>query len=143
LLIFGKLINLIWGLNFHLFLPEEPATDEFYEIYIVAKQHKWFGPFPISYKDIATEETQQLIAGIMSVVPREKLTPFRYLKEREISNADKAFLLKIMKLDPRDRPVASDLLQDQWFTERSERTVGWYSKEEWKELQQEHEVFPA
>ena len=43
-----------------------------------------------------------------------------------------------MKLDPRDRPDVKELLQDEWFTERSERTVGWYSKEEWRQIQQEH-----
>lgn len=76
--------------------------------------------------------------GIMSVVPPKKMKPFQYLDEREICHADKAFLLKIMKLDPRDRPTAKELLRDEWFTERSERTVGWYSKEEWRLMQQQH-----
>lgn len=47
----------------------------------------------------------------MSVIPPEKLKPFRFLREREICNADKAFVLRIMKLDPRDRPTAKDRLQ--------------------------------
>ena len=103
-----------------------------YNAKIVVHQHQWFGPFPISYEEIADEDTQKIIIGIMSMVPPEKLKPFRYVGEREICNADKAFVLKIMKLDPRDRPTARELLQDEWFTERSERTVGWYSKEEWQ-----------
>ena len=73
----------------------------------------------------------------MSAVAPEKMKPFQYLSEREICNADKAFVLKIMKLDPRDRPTVKELLQDEWFTERSERTVGWYSKEEWQQMQQQ------
>ncbi len=101
-------------------------------------QHQWFGPFPISFKEIADEDTQEAIIGIMSVVPPEKLKPFRSLSDREICIADKAFILKIMKLDPRDRPNVRELLQDEWFTERSERAVGWYSKEEWRQMQQEH-----
>jgi hypothetical protein len=36
--------------------------------------------------------------------------------------ADKEFLLKIMKLDPRDRPTAEELLADTWFTEESPAT---------------------
>src|SRR5271170_4664053 len=108
-----------------------------YNAKIVVHQHQWFGPFPISYKEIADEDTQKIIIGIMSMVPPEKLKPFRYVGEREICNADKAFVLKIMKLDPRDRPTARELLQDEWFTERSERTVGWYSKEEWQQMQQQ------
>ena len=70
-------------------------------------------------------------------MPPEKMKPFARIGEREICNADKAFVLKIMKLDPRDRPTARELLQDEWFTERSERTVGWYSKEKWQKMQQQ------
>ncbi|KAL9023832.1 MAG: hypothetical protein Q9196_006943, partial [Gyalolechia fulgens] len=128
------LINLIWGLNFHIFEPEEPESHELYDTKIVVHQHQWFGPFPVSFKEIADEDTQEAIIGIMSVVPPEKLKPFRFLSEREICSADKTFILKIMKLDPRDRPNAKELLQDEWFTERSERAVGWYSKEEWQQM---------
>lgn len=52
----------------------------------------------------------------MHGVPREKMKPFGRITEREISKEDKAFILKIMKLDPRDRPTAKELLQDEWFT---------------------------
>jgi serine/threonine protein kinase len=109
-----------------------------YDTGIVVNQHQWFGPFPISYKEIADEDTQKAIIGIMSAVPPEMLKPFQRLSEREICNEDKAFILKIMKLDPRDRPLVGELLQDEWFTERSERTLGWYSKEEWQQKQQQH-----
>lgn len=109
-----------------------------YDTKIVVLQHQWFGPFPISYKEITDEDTQEALVGIMSAVPPEKLKPFRYIGEREICAADKDFVLKIMKLDPRDRPTAKELLQDAWFTETSERTVGWYSKEEWHLIQQQH-----
>ena len=105
------------------------------------RQHQWFGPFPISYREIADEDTQEAIIGIMSAVPREKLKPFQFLGEREICNEDKSFILKIMKLDPRDRPVAKEVLRDEWFTEQSERTVGWYSKEEWQQMQQEQRKY--
>ncbi|GJD04366.1 kinase [Colletotrichum higginsianum] len=40
----------------------------------------------------------------------------------QLPSADKDFLLKIMKLDPRDRPSAEDLLADDWFTEDSQDT---------------------
>jgi len=58
---------------------------------IVVRQHHWFGPFPISYNEIADKDTQQAIIGIMSAVPPEKLKPFRHLSEREICDADRAF----------------------------------------------------
>ena len=126
-----QLINLIWGLNFHIFEPEEPEGHEMYDTKIVVRQHQWFGPFPISYQEITDQDTQEAIIGIMSIVPPEKLKPFQYVGEREICGADKVFILKIMKLDPRERPTVGELLQDEWLTERSERTVGWYSKEDW------------
>ncbi|KAI9833360.1 MAG: hypothetical protein M1819_003755 [Sarea resinae] len=134
------LINLIWGFNFHLFEPEEPEGDDMYDTMIVVNQHRYFGPFPISYKEIADKDTLEGIVGIMSVVPPEKLKPFERIGEREICSADEAFVLKMMKLDPRDRLTASELLQDEWLTERSERTVGWYSKEEWEKVRQQQRV---
>lgn len=130
------MINLIWGFNFHIFEPDVPEGDKLYDVKVLVLHHQWFGPFPISYKEIYDQETQETIVRIMSGIPPEKLKPFRFLREREICDADKAFVLRIMKLDPRDRLTAKDLLQDEWFTEKSERTVGWYSKQEWKEMHQ-------
>ena len=118
-----------------MFEPKEPKNHAIYDTKIVVRQHPWFGPFPISYEEIADKDTQQVIIDIMSAVPPQKLKPFHYLSEREICNADKIFVLKLMKLDPRDRPTARELLQDEWFTERSERTVGWCWKEEWQQMQ--------
>jgi len=97
-------------------------------------QHQWFGPFRRSITEILDEDAELAVIGIMSGVKDEEMKPFWRLNEREICDADKAFILKIMKLDPRDRPKAKELLQDEWFTERSERSVGWYSKEEWLEI---------
>ena len=76
---------------------------------VVVHQHECFGPFPIPHKDIAVEDTQEAIIGIMSAIPPNKLKPFRNLSERKICNADKEFVPKIMKLDPRDRPPAKEL----------------------------------
>ena len=79
------------------------------------KQHQFFGPFPLSYKEIADDEILAILTYVMHGVPREKMKPFERITEREISNEDKAFILKIMKLDPRDRPTAKELLKDVWF----------------------------
>lgn len=79
------------------------------------RQHQFFGPFPLSYKEIADDETLAILTHVMHRVPQEKMKPFRNIGEREISKEDKAFVLKIMKLDPRDRPTATELLQDEWF----------------------------
>ncbi len=68
-LIFTQLNNLIRGLSFHIFEPEESESHEFYDTKIVVHQH---GPYPTSYKDIANEKTQAIIR-IISAVPPEKL----------------------------------------------------------------------
>ncbi|OAX77598.1 STE/STE20 protein kinase [Emergomyces africanus] len=128
------LINQIWGLNFHLFEPQNTEAEQSYDLRVLMKQHEWFGPFPQSMKEIVDEGADKIIAYIYAKV--ERVGAFIYLKEREISDADKAFVLRIMKLDPRDRPTAVELLNDEWFNEKSERTVGWYSKEQWVKLQE-------
>ncbi|KAI1909749.1 hypothetical protein LOZ61_004811 [Ophidiomyces ophidiicola] len=127
------LINQIWGLNFHIFEPRNIGKEESYDLHVLMKQHEWFGPFPHSMKDIVDEGADKIISYIFENV--ERVGTFPYVKEREICDIDKAFILKIMKLDPRDRPTAADLLHDEWFTEKSERTVGWYSVDEWREME--------
>jgi serine/threonine protein kinase len=52
---------------------------------------------------------------MMDGVPPEMMKLFQYITKREISEEGKAFILKLMKLDPRDRPTAEELLQDEWF----------------------------
>ena len=79
------------------------------------KQHQFFGPFPLSYKEIADDETLAILTHVMHAVPWEKMKPFEHITEQEISKKDKSFILKITKLDPRDRPTAKELLEDVWF----------------------------
>ena len=45
----------------------------------------------------------------------DTMSPFALTDPIEVSDADKTFLLRIMKLDPRDRPTAKELLHDKWF----------------------------
>jgi hypothetical protein len=56
-----------------------------------------------------------ILTHVMYGVPREKMKPFERITEREISNEDKTFILKIMKLNPRDGPTVKELLEDVWF----------------------------
>lgn len=51
----------------------------------------------------------------MQTIPPERRKLFSRVSEQEISKGDREFVLKIMKLDPRDRPSAAELLQDRWF----------------------------
>ncbi|KAE8330980.1 kinase-like domain-containing protein [Aspergillus sergii] len=99
---FGALlITLLSADNFFLFNPDVPADHDKYELKILQRQCQFFGPFPLTYREICPQET--------------KKKPFSRISEQEMSEEDKEFILKIMKLDPRDRPSAAKLLQDEWF----------------------------
>lgn len=108
---------MIGGDNFFIFKPKFPRGHDEYELDTLAKYHIYFGPYPPSYADLADQETLQILSAVMNNVPSEKLKPFTLASQREISKEDRAFVLKIMKLDPRDRPTAKDLLDDEWFNE--------------------------
>ncbi|RHZ69251.1 hypothetical protein CDV55_103615 [Aspergillus turcosus] len=113
---FGALLlTLLYGGNFFLFKPEVPADHEDYELKILQRQCEFFGPFPLTYPEICPQETLNVLAYIMRSIPPEKKKPFGRISEKEVSKDDKEFILKIMKLDPRDRPSAMELLQDKWF----------------------------
>lgn len=106
---------MIWGDNFFIFKPKVPRGHDDYEIEILAKYHIFFGPYPRSYSDLADKETLAILSYIMASVPSNQMKPFQLASRREISPEDKEFILKIMKMDPRDRPTVKELLEDEWF----------------------------
>jgi serine/threonine protein kinase len=105
----------MYGDNWFIFKPDVPADHEEYELRILMRQHQFFGPFPASYSDIADGDALTILNYVMDGVPPEKMKPFERITEQEVSKEDKAFLLKIMRLDPRDRPTAKQLMRDEWF----------------------------
>ncbi|KJX93686.1 serine/threonine protein kinase [Zymoseptoria brevis] len=109
------LISLLYGGGFHIFSPGVPVEDDAYDLKILMRHHQCFGPFPISYEEIADEGRLGVLMWIMENTPKESLKPFARTTIREISEEDKKFVLKIMKLDPRDRPTVGQLLEDEWF----------------------------
>lgn len=110
-----QLIALIYGDDWFMFAPDVPFDHQEYELRILMRQHQFFGPFPASYNEIADNDTLTILNYVMDVVPPGKMKPFGRITEREVSKEDKAFLLKMMKLDPRDRPTAKQLIEDEWF----------------------------
>ncbi|KAE8351909.1 putative serine/threonine protein kinase [Aspergillus coremiiformis] len=111
----AMLISLLYGDNFVLFRPDVPADHDEYELKILQRQCQFFGPFPLTYRELCTRDTLNLLVHIMQSIPPEKKKPFSRISEKEVSKKDKEFILRIMKLDPRYRPSAAELLQDQWF----------------------------
>lgn len=81
------------------------------------RQCEFFGPYPLKCREICPPELLNVLAYIMQSIPPEKKKPFSQVTEKEISKQDKEFVMKIMKLDPRDRPSAAELLRDEWLDE--------------------------
>ncbi|PWY66496.1 kinase-like protein, partial [Aspergillus sclerotioniger CBS 115572] len=110
----AMLITLIYGEDFFIFKPDVPADHEEYEMKILARQCQFFGPFPVSYQEIAPVATLHVLMQVMRSLGG-KQRPFARISEAEVSKEDKEFIIKIMKLDPRERPSAQELLDDEWF----------------------------
>ncbi|KAL3484236.1 kinase-like domain-containing protein [Aspergillus germanicus] len=87
------LISLLYGEGFHIFKPNVPPDHGDYDTDILLEHHRCFEPFPKSYAEIADETRLAVL----------------------ISREDKKFVLRSMNLDPRNRPSARQLLEDEWF----------------------------
>ena len=113
-----KLIRLIYGTNWHIFVPKDvPVEDPTYSIQVFRRHNEFFGPFPLSYKSLLDDERLALLTDIIKIA--DKYTPFKRASSTEISNGDRDFICKMMHLDPRDRPSAKALLEDPWFEEHN------------------------
>ncbi|KAK4501114.1 hypothetical protein PRZ48_006920 [Zasmidium cellare] len=111
----GKvLMCLIYGDGFCIFSPDVSVDHEEYTGRILWRHNEFLGPFPLSYMEIAPDHILGFLACIIENTTEYK--PFRNITKRELSDEDKAFLLKILKLDPRDRPTVKELLADEWFS---------------------------
>lgn len=120
-----QIISLIYGGDYHMFNPanEDVGPDsDAYAFTSLKRMYRVFGPFPRTYQDFA--EINPNLLPVINIIhdygPPER--PFSRISPMEVSPADKKFISKIMKLDPRDRPTAQQLLDDEWFTEESEDT---------------------
>jgi casein kinase II subunit alpha len=49
------------------------------------------------------------------ILENQKQRPWMMLEDDFLTEADREFLWKVMKFNPRDRPTATQLLQDKWF----------------------------
>ncbi|WQF80659.1 Putative serine/threonine-protein kinase, active [Colletotrichum destructivum] len=106
----------IWSFGNAGYKPE----DELYELVVLSRMHRYFGPFPKPFQEIADDNAAGIVDFIHSMGPPTK--PFARVTRWEIPPADRDFILKIMKLDYRNRPTTEQLLEDEWFGESSEDT---------------------
>lgn len=103
------MISLVYGGDYHIFNPANEDVgiddDDIYAFTIMKRMYIVFGPFPPTYQNFADKNPNLLaVINIIHEYGPEKL--FHRISPIEVSPADKKFTLKIMKLDPRDRPTA-------------------------------------
>ncbi|KAF2415908.1 hypothetical protein EJ08DRAFT_673805 [Tothia fuscella] len=98
------LIRLVYGGDFNLI---ESRTVPF--------GHEAYGP---EYDEIANQDTIKIFCWVMDETPKPKMRSFYDTVEREVCKEDKEVIGKIMKMDWRDRPTATELLADKWVEER-------------------------
>ena len=95
------------------------ADDKEYLIHIIIRQLAHFGPVPKSYIDLILREDSDkwsiLALATQYIKDNQKQRSFKLIEDGCLAEEDREFLLKVMKLDPRDRPTARQLLQDKWF----------------------------
>lgn len=145
------MISLIHGYDYGIFQAHLWGSfDPNYPHKILQRHHRFFGPFPDSYREIADAKTMEYLTRIMhkrsadephdrppsgvdpgwmpaiaevtnEVMRQPCSTPYRLpVTFPELCDADRAFILRIMRLDPRERPTARELLQDVWFDQEGQ-----------------------
>ncbi|GAB1744222.1 hypothetical protein NU219Hw_g1375t2 [Hortaea werneckii] len=117
----ATLISLFWGRGFHIFKPVAGVTadDPEFPAHVLMEQARYFGPFPLRYQELLDEESESILAAIHVLIEKEGTRkPFSLAEDEEILQEDREFLCDIMRLDPLDRPTASDLLKHRWFDVR-------------------------
>ena len=66
--------------------------------------------------EIVAPESYAALAGVIRYVKSNMSPiPFSMSADEELGEEVRDFIVKMMKFDPRDRPTAKELLQDEWF----------------------------
>ena len=101
-----------------MFSPHEvDEKDEIYYAMIIMLQCAYSGPFPpkfLELSDFVTIDNLERIEGL--VVQKGGRRKYRNILAANMSKEAVDFVSKVMKLDPRDRPTAQELLKDQWLS---------------------------
>ncbi|RMY53113.1 hypothetical protein D0865_05420 [Hortaea werneckii] len=113
----ATLISLFWGRGFHIFKPAGvEADDPEFPAHVLMEQARYFGPFPLRYQELLDEESESILAAIHALIEQQGTRkPFSLVEDEELLLEDKELLCDIMRLDPLERPTASDLLNHRWF----------------------------
>ena len=98
--------------------PGIEEDDETYVTTIVMLQTAFFGPFPSSFLELSDQVTKEVLDGLEELITiqggRGKYTNTLLVHMRQDTLR---FLDRIMKLDPRQRSSAQELLEDPWLAD--------------------------
>ncbi|KAI1000264.1 hypothetical protein K3495_g7934 [Podosphaera aphanis] len=121
-------IGLLVGRYYNIMKPSDGATidrttldDPKYFRSVLKEHYRFFGPFESSFTELAEEgKTKERIEGVLNyLATKVKLMDRRgfiyFGIVNDIKKEEVEFIIRVMKLDPRDRPTARELLQDKWF----------------------------
>lgn len=103
----------------HFFNPPNLDTnDSSYVHRILYSQFAFFGPHPHKFAEITTpaamDKVETVCHDIEASGERKK---FQRTLDHYLRKEDLDFLRSFMKIDPRDRPSAKELLNASWFDE--------------------------
>ena len=71
-----------------------PYGYEEYNLEVLKKQFRFFGPWPGKYEEIAGPGTVRATQYIMQEIPKSDTMPFRMITEREVCRKDNEFIQK-------------------------------------------------
>ncbi|KAH9205403.1 kinase-like domain-containing protein [Leptodontidium sp. 2 PMI_412] len=116
---FGAVIgSLIMGPYGELF-GSSAENEEEAEIEMLQKQNSMTDPYPLALLERAGGDWPapfQVFAD-MDEDQRERVTWRLVIQELQLPEEDGAFIERVLKIDPAERPTANALLKDKWFAE--------------------------
>ncbi|KAL9628931.1 MAG: hypothetical protein Q9204_005568 [Flavoplaca sp. TL-2023a] len=89
------------------------------EVAVLTKQLSYFGPVPDGLVKLMGDSVwaQGLVMLNNSFGEEQLAQPFYlWTNVTSLDPSDKDFFLRVMKLDPAERPTGEELLEDRWFT---------------------------
>lgn len=96
--------------------PETSEDDETYLTKVLTRQCSFFGPYPDRYDEVAAPETMEVIEAIERSVAGRRAS-YQATLAHHFSKGTLSFLDKLMKLGPRDRASAQQLLRHEWLSD--------------------------
>ena len=95
--------------------PGVEETDEGFDTEVLLRQLRVFGPLPKKFAEIPGSEMELIDALNGAVGGPELKQRYRNTLASRMQDEDLDSLFHVMKIDPRDRPSAAELLQHSWL----------------------------